>query len=209
VKAQIEARAQKGEHHKARKYLLSGLVFHVCGGKMFGQMKVSGRSTVRVPYYQCRCGGGMLGEPVEQFVTERVLERLDELAVVRNAVAGIDVHQERREEIVRLLGAFQDRRAEAGRMFADGDMDGFAYTATKNRLDEHETALNAELAELPSPDEAMDPDAIRKAWNVDDNIAEQREILAMLIEKITISRGEPGRRRLDLNRVSIEGPGWG
>lgn len=215
VRAKVAAAARKGDRLAARKYLLSGLVFCAeCGHRMAGQLKASGREGTKKPYYQCKtkgCGIGISGVPVEELVADRLLARLDKLADLRNAVAGTDEHEARRAEITRELGTFQDRRAEAGRMFADGEIGPAELAGAKRRFDEREAALNAELADLPAPTDAVDPDAVRHAWQgfeLSDDIEGRRDLLGLFIDRVTITRGAPGKRRLDLSRVGIEGPGW-
>jgi len=201
----------KGERPTRRKYLLSGVAWCPdCDRTMTGQRMGYARG-LKTPYYRCKsCGCGISAEPVEQFIEEQLLGRLGVLA---DALADNETEQ-KREAVASKLAGLRQRRAAAGRMFIAGEMDELGYKAAKTEFDALETKLMAELGELPARDRAVDPDAVRTAWETGKAMGDvdgQRELVSMFVERVEVRRGRRGGspgRKVDLSRVSIVGPGW-
>jgi site-specific DNA recombinase len=158
-----------------------------------------------VVYYSCRlCGRGIQAAPVDQYVAQRLLDRLEPLVDLRTPA-----DHRRSEEIDGELRTIERQRQEWGRALADGTLDLTGYTAANERASEREAALIAEQRELPRPDEALSADAAHLAWD-GGTLQERRELLARFIDEVTIApaRGHQRNRGVDLGRVSIRGQGW-
>jgi 2-keto-4-pentenoate hydratase len=87
-------------------------------------------------------------------------------------------------------------------------MDPATHAAARQRLAEREHELLAELAALPTSDDALDPAAIRAAW-VHNTPAERREVIGLFIDRVTIAPYQGGLKYpVDVGRIAIHGPGW-
>lgn len=198
-----------------RKYRLSGLArCGSCGDTraMVGNhIPRKGRSTGTTRYLCKGCGTSINAAELEGHVVARLLDRLDVLA----ARLVDDEHEARRDELNRDLALVRQRREMGGRMLARGDLSEADYPSFVEELEAQEAALVAELAELPRVVAVLDTAALRKALVAEaldgNTVDEQREVIGMFIARVVVDRAQVGgsRRRVDLDRVRIEGPGWG
>jgi hypothetical protein len=191
-----------------RKYVLTGLaVCSLCSAPMGGTVKTtpSGR---RSAYLVCAPGRGgrscvgILAEPTETYVVDRLFAELDRPEFL--AAVAADDHAERRDGLARALSALDAQRAELAGMWAAGGMSTMEWRAARAGLDVRENELRAELAAMPAPPARLDGIAgAREAWPAM-KLDERRELLRMFIEAVLISRAKPGARAFDSNRISIE-----
>lgn len=194
----------RGDRPTRRKYLLSGVAYCECGGRMSGSTaRRKGREAK--PRYLCKaCAAGIDATAVEDHVEAKLTARLGHLA----ARLVQDEHAGWRKEIGRELDIIAERRKLAVRKLArNGDED--AYDTFIAELDAWQAELQAELAALPAAVGRVDTDAVGKAMSVG-TVDEKRTIVSTYIQRVVIARARPGASRLtvDLGRVRIVGPGW-
>ena len=201
----------------ARRYLLTGGVATcgVCGAPLVAQMKQLSRKLANgtrvlwkvAPYYGChpKVGGkacvGLMGDPLEEYVTTRVLDELDKPAF-REALA-VDSHDDERERVTTKLRAAEGRRKRLASQWGAGDLTDEEWDAARVALDSTERALRIALAAIPPAVAHVDPGLIRDGWSAM-NLDERREIVGMFVAKVVISRATPGTRFFDDRRVAIE-----
>lgn len=191
-----------------RRYLLTGgtAVCGVCDRPLVASMKQLKNRTTK-PYYLCHpmAGGrscvGIMAERFEAYLVERLLDELDKPAFLD--ALGIDEHAERRKEMTSALRAVDDRRNELAAMWAADDLTADEWRTARRSLAEREQQLRNELASVPPPVSHVDTSVIRAGWQVM-NLDEQREIVGMFVERVTVSRATPGTHGFDDGRVAIE-----
>lgn len=201
-----------------RHYLLTGglAVCGVCGHAMIGQVKQLGKKPGlppkrTAPYLLCHpsrggraCTGIML-EPVENLVTERLFTELEQRPAFAAALSS-DQHADARAQLAADLAALHAERAEYARDAAAGTMTRSEWLAMRPVFDERESRLRHDLAAIPAPAGRADWAEVREAW-ADLTLDEQRAFLRRYVARVTISRARPGTQRFDPGRVSIEWAG--
>lgn len=169
--AALEALLRDPERAKhisyVRKYQGSGVyVCGVCGATMGTASQVgSARATERRKVYSCSQSKhlGRVAEFVDEYVSENVIARLSDPAVVK-VVFGADVD-------VSGLHAKRDglraRRDELGEFFGLGRIDGAALTRGTDALNAQIAVIDAQLTEARAASELKQiagADDIRKGW---------------------------------------------
>jgi DNA invertase Pin-like site-specific DNA recombinase len=163
-------------------------------------------STARTLYYACRlCGRGINARAVDAYVEARLLDRLDGLVDLRTPV-----DKWRHDKIKAELERIRRDRETWGVMLADGTMTTDTYVAAEARAAERVRALEAELRDLPTPDETLSADAVRIGWD-GGTIHERREIIGRFTTRVSVAAAPPGFRgnapALD-KRLTVDGQGW-
>jgi len=212
--AQIRARLadpDRRTNKSARRYLLAGLLkCGLCGERLVARPRAGG-----LRRYACAKGPGFSGcggtyinaDPVEAFVIEAVLYRLDSPKLA-DAAAGRPGEPEAarwqaeadaaRAQLEELAGAYGERQITMGELLA-------ARKPIEARL----SAARKQLGKL-SQGAALDgylgnADALRAAWESLD-LSRQRAIVAAVLDHVEVSRTtRPGYNRFDESRL---GPIW-
>jgi site-specific DNA recombinase len=180
----------------------------MCGCPLGGTVKTT-TSGKRRPYLVCAprhdgTGGrscvGILLEPTEEYVTDRLFAELDRPEFL--AAVGADEHAERRAELTRELALLDQQRAELATMWSTRVLSTVEWQAARSGLDQREYELRAELGATPAPPARIDITGAREAWPAM-TLDERRELLRMFIERITVYRAKPGTKQFDPDRVQI------
>jgi DNA invertase Pin-like site-specific DNA recombinase len=192
-----------------RRFLLTGLTTcGRCGGIMGAQNRKGGARSVNKARYFCRpypgqCQRVSIGaDALEEHLTATLLAELDKPEFVAAILS--DAHEAERNRLTAELEGVEQRRAELAREVAAGGVTLAEWREMRAVLDRDEGRLSAELAQLPLPANGdLDPAAIREGWEAM-TLDERRAVLAMFVERITVGPAQPGNRRFDPERVTIE-----
>jgi DNA invertase Pin-like site-specific DNA recombinase len=213
VRVVLDGRART-KQRPTRRYLLTGGIAR-CGrpecGAPLGAQQMTMRSPNRhrvVPYYLCLAparGGcsrlGIIAEPFEQYVSERLLDELDKPEFL--AAFTDDDHEPERARIEAELRAVAAQRTALARLVAARDMSTDEWREARAVLDADEARLSAGLAAVPAPMAHIDPQVIRGAWDDVLTLDEKRQIVGMFIDQVIVHPAKPGKRRFDVGRVEI------
>jgi site-specific DNA recombinase len=208
--AQIRARLadpDRRTNKSARRYLLSGGLLRCghCGEPLVARPRSGG-----LRRYACAKGPGFSGcggtyvnaDPVEAFVVEMVLYRLDspELASAASSRGGepdaerwqaeIDAARRQLEELAQAYGEQQITMAEV--------------IAARKPIEARLTAARKQLGKL-SRTAALDgylgnADGLRAAWDSLD-LSRQRAIVTALLDRVEVGPARPGYNRFDHSRL--------
>lgn len=207
--AQIRARLDDPDRRtnkSARRYLLAGLLkCSLCGELLVARPRSGG-----LRRYACAKGPGFSGcgrtyinaEPLEAFVVEAVLYRLDspELAA---ALSGRPAEPEAerwqaeadaaRSQLEELATAYGERQITMAELLAARKPIEARLTAARKQLAKltRTTALNGYLG---------NPDALRETWQTLD-LSRQRAIIAAVLDHIEVGPGRRGYNRFDETRL--------
>lgn len=192
-------------HRTARRYLLTGYATcGVCGAPLAGALKQMKNQTK--PYYQCSPvrGGrgcvGILAQPLEQHVVHQLLIELDKPAF--RAALAEDEHAQRRGTILAAIERAELDRDELAAQWGAAELTAGEWKAARHTLNVREHQLAADLAEVPPPVTHVDPAAIAAGW-ASMTLDEQREVIGMFVESVTIARATPPYRKFQPGRVTI------
>jgi site-specific DNA recombinase len=177
-----------------KQHLLSGIA--ECG-KCEHPMYSRPGSSNRAPSYRCvsqpgngGCGGISVNmELLEEYVTGAVLDALESPRVQEAVRAGEDSDAPRRAELLREIGAAQERREEARRDYAEGDIDRSDWLDIKQRTEQRITKARQEYDRLSGsatvfgdiPAAEMVRDVWDNSWNTDRKRAAIRAVLHKVI----------------------------
>jgi site-specific DNA recombinase len=204
---------QKFNGIAARRYLLTGfLVCGRCGAKLVARPRNDKRRA-----YVCASGPnfggcgkiGRLAGPVEELVSEQVLDRLSgpALAAALEAATGEDQVQ---RELLAVLRADQERLDELVDAFADGTLNRAGFVRAKSRVEGRMEATRRRLARLASSKTlASLPNggsALRAAWEAHDDhagLSWRRALIGAVAERVVLHPCVPGRNRFDPSRVEV------
>jgi DNA invertase Pin-like site-specific DNA recombinase len=208
--AQIRARLadpDRRTNKSARRYLLTGGLLRCghCGEALVARPRSGG-----LRRYACATGPGFSGcggtsinaDPVEAFVVEMVLYRLDspELTAAASSrgsepdaerwQAEIDGARKQLEELAQAYGEQQITMAE--------------LIAARKPIEARLTAARKQLGKL-SRTAALDgylgnPDALRESWDTLD-LSRQRAIVAALLDRVEVGPARRGYNRFDDSRL--------
>lgn len=205
-------RAKIGDPRRARggrppAHLLTGLLeCSKCGGTLHHSARAdsgAGRYVCAPNAGQARCGKiAIAAAPIERIVSDAVIEALavPELFAAIEAV-DIDI-----EAVSRRIVIAEEALEQLARDFyAEQRISRREYLAAREeldrKLDDFRTRISAPIrntvAALPS-----DVDGLRSLWD-EATIEERRAIISTVVDRIVVSRGVPGRRKVDPDRVSI------
>lgn len=186
----------------ARTYLLSAIVrCGVCGAKMRGQKRANGK-----PAYTCDAMGcqrvSSLGEPLDRYVTDAVIEFLSSPALV-TALRRDAEEDDGSAELVAELEALEGRLAALEAEYMDGEIDVATFKRMRSginaRMTEARTALarrsgNRVVAAVPT--DVAD-------WWPTASLDQRRGLITAVTESITLGPGRRGIKTFEESRVSI------
>ncbi len=191
----------------ARRYLLVGLVYcGTCGSKMFARPRPDGtRSYIcaeKVAGHQQKIMAGPLEDLVRDGVIEALTSPMVHDAIDQEVEQGEDrraLAAELRSIEQRLLNAEQDHYVEA-------TITKDAYKRIRAGLEAKRADLMGRLSEVRGhrvlgglPDTAH---ALLARWEGDD-LAWRREVVGLVVERITVHPGRRGYNRFDPTRVKV------
>lgn len=194
-----------------RRYPLTGLVFcGRCGSKLVARPRADGERR-----YFCAkgpnftgCGGtAILAEPLEFFIAEAVLHRLDTPQLQRSVTKTLSAEDEAdtvQAELARADGELDD----LARLRGEGKISVREWMAAREPIERRRRAADQQLRAL-SGASALDglvgqPSVLRSMWsNLDP--ARQRAIVAAVLPRIVIHPAVRGRNRFDPERIE---PVW-
>jgi DNA invertase Pin-like site-specific DNA recombinase len=198
----MRMRSERSNVPRGRRYLLTGMLFcGQCGMPLIGCTKADRPGQAKRRMYRCRtdsdtrrkvgCGGVRRGaEPLEHFIAETVLYRLDtpelgELLADNSDDAELrELLRVREAQQVRLNGLIDDY-AEG---LLDKDQLARAKTTPEVRLAETEDEI-AELNRKRINVELPVGQTIRQAWERSDSDKWKRSVLGLLIKRIDVNPG--------------------
>jgi DNA invertase Pin-like site-specific DNA recombinase len=183
------------KHVVGRKlHLLSGIA--ACG-KCGHPLYPRPADKYRAPSYRCvkQPGGGGCGgisvhaELLEEYVTGAVLDALESPRVQEAVRAGEDSAAPRRAELLAEIGHAQERREEARRDYAEGEIDRGDWLDIKQRTEQRITKARKEYDRLTGPATVfgdipaaeMVRDAWDNSWNTDRKRAATKAVLHKVI----------------------------
>lgn len=195
----------------ARRYLLSGmLTCGKCGARMVSAPREGNRR------YACRtgpdqrgCGGVYItADPLERFVAEAVLQRLDS-PQMQQAMTG-NQHDAAEVEALAVLVQEDDRRLlDLADMFADGQIDRAEHKRAKDRITPRLEANRRALAAANGRDQVVEYAGrgaeLREAWDGLDLSRQVAVVKAVLAGATVTPATQRGRRGFDPGRVV---PDW-
>lgn len=189
-----------------RRYLLTGGIARCwkCGGNLVAQQR-RGRGDGTQPAYLCFTRGcygvGILAEPFEEYVSDKVLKIIN-TPEIRAALAAGDPHADDRTRLLEDAHAIEGRRTDAATAYARGEIDLAMLAAVRDQLDAEAARITKALDAIPAPVGAVDPDAILVAWD-HLTLVERRQIIVMIVEKVIVMKAEKGAKKFDPSRVQI------
>jgi len=195
---------------KATRYLLTGVI-HCgnCGAAMFSRPRDDHRKR-----YLCagrRRGHqlGILAEPVDDLVKERVLGLLTTPSVREALLAQAGAQDDgSMGRTLADLGTAQTRlQALDDDFYVRGALAEGRYRSIRVKLEREIDRLHA-LADAATKQRiVLQPDP-RAFWAEADS-QQWRDLLRMMVDRITVMPGRPGARHFDPSRVRIETTPWG
>lgn len=193
-------RENYSDRPKARKYLLTGLLFcGECGRPLNGVTKRDHPDRPIRRTYHCRtqgdtqreggCGGVTRGaEPLEHFIKEAVIYRLDtpDLGKLLNGASG--------ESLAPLLAKRQALTAKLDSLaddYADDTLTKAAYQRATARIEDSLARLNEQIDELSRSQLSVRlkaGESVREAWERHDD-GWRRKLMSAVIDKVTVNKG--------------------
>lgn len=193
-----------------RRYLLSGIfICGRCGHHLTGRTDRRHKRRSQ-SFYFCAppygCGRShVVAEPVDELVVAQLFERLDRPEFA--AAMAADEHAAQREALVAELNQIEAKHIVLGERWAEGKLPDVAWDAARAKLDDRKVKVEAALADLPAPAADLDPEAIKADWETM-TLDERRQIIRLLLRKVTILPAKPGTKRFDPARVLIAEEDW-
>lgn len=197
-------------NRSARRYLLTSLLrCHQCGAKL-----VSRPRDDHARRYVCasRPGGGcgkvtIMAEPLEQFVVEAVLDRLDspQLAHALNGSVSADpAGSEWQAEVERA----QEQLEELAGMWAEREITRPEWVKARGPIEKRLDAARRRLAAINRTTELTphlgNATELREQW-AEMTLSRQKQIVGSLLEHVVVGPGRRGYNRFDPSRLS---PVW-
>jgi DNA invertase Pin-like site-specific DNA recombinase len=218
MKARLTAVSQNWKHglSEGRKYLLTGFtVCGLCGTACYGSGKIlKGQYQRR---YRCRdrdnsgnnvgCGKVFRGaDPLEDYITAQVMERLDSTEVRASLLDGSDGDD---ELIAELLTKLDSQREHRKQLLIDHGQGLYSRSDFQVILDAADDAIaltqahlakarNSEVVSLLPADQP-----VRELWP-SASIDWQRQIVRLVIEKVVIKPGHPGSKLYKEWRFNVD-----
>jgi hypothetical protein len=197
-----------------RRYLLSGMLrCGKCGNKLFSAVRRDGKTERR--RYVCSSspdhgGCGKLtavADPIEEWITEAVLIRLDTPAMA-DVIAGRASADERHAALQAEYEADKAQMRELAELWAAKAISSAEWKAAREPIEARIASTERQLAQL-SGTTAIDGwvgngDELRHSWGKL-NLSRQAAIIAAVLDFATIAPGTPGARTLDPSRII---PSW-
>jgi DNA invertase Pin-like site-specific DNA recombinase len=194
----------------ARRYLLSGMLrCGKCGNKLFSSARREGDRNRR--RYVCSSSpdhGGcgkltVVAEPVEEWIAEAVLMRLDSPAMA-DALAGRAASDERHAVLLTDLRADQEQMEELAAEWGAKRITSAVWKAAREPIEERMRKAERQLSQLTGTT-ALDGligngDELRRSWD-GLNLTRQAAIVAAVLDFATIAPGTPNARGMDPARI--------
>jgi DNA invertase Pin-like site-specific DNA recombinase len=194
----------------ARRYLLSGMLrCEHCGNKLFSSARRDGDRQRR--RYVCSSGpdhGGcgrltVVAEPVEEWITEAVLYRLDTPAMA-HALTGRAAADERHASLLATLESDRAQMLELTDLWNAKQISTAEWMHARRPIEDRIKDSERQLGHLTG-NTAIDGyvgrgDELRAQWD-DLNLTRQAAIIAAVLDHATIRPGDPGARAFDPNRI--------
>jgi site-specific DNA recombinase len=190
----------------ARRYLLSSLLrCQVCGAKLVS------RPIRRRPAYVCStgtgfagCGGvSILAEPLESFVTEAVLYRLDSPALSRALARRPDRTREVGDLEIEIAHD-QAKLEELAGFWADGKIESGEYFVARKRITDRLAASRARFNRLDrskSLRTLIDQSAeLRQRWS-GLNLHQKRAVITTILDHVVVGPATRGGHRFQTERL--------
>jgi site-specific DNA recombinase len=202
---------KRSKPRKGRTYPLTGLMrCGLCGGRMRSLQREGGRRT-----YACRKGPGLDGcgrvsiraPELEEHVRDLLCGMLAD-PVTRAAMARLEPSSEDEGDTCLLdaLREIDERRHRLIDLYTDGDIDRASFRTRKDRLDDEEREIEAQianrtgtrvLAEVPGTYEEL-----VAAWD-DRGIDFQRRLIEALLHPIIVNPARTRKRAFDPGRLEV------
>jgi site-specific DNA recombinase len=197
-------------NRSARRYLLARLLrCGNCGSRLYSRPRENGSRR-----YVCASGPGFGGcgkltivaEPLEQFILEAVLHRLDsaELPKALNGSAADPAGSEWQAEIERA----QAKLDELAALWAEGEIGRNEWLTARRpiekRLDTAKKRLAAVNRTTTITPHLGNSDELREHWE-EMTLSRQEQIVAALLEHVVVGPGRRGFNRFDRSRLQ---PVW-
>jgi site-specific DNA recombinase len=184
-----------GGAQAGRTYLLTGLLFcGRCEGPMYGHQHRRDNAPPH-PRYRCsRCGRVFrIAEPLDKFVSEAVLYRLDTEGVARLLAESTST------DVRPLLARYQALQARGRELiddYARGILDRSEFMRAKAINDEAIEAVQEQLAEAQPTQVLRLPagETIRQAWEKG-SLTWRRTLIGLLVERVIVKPGQSGQKR--------------
>jgi site-specific DNA recombinase len=177
-------------------HLLSGIAAcGKCGHPLYPRPEDKYRS----PSYRCvkQPGGGGCGgisvnaELLEEYVTGAVLDALESPRVQEAVRAGEDSSAPRRAELLAEIQSAQERREEARRDYAEGEIDRGDWLDIKQRTDQRITKARKEYDRLTGSatifGDIPAAEMVRDAWDGSWNTDRKRAAIKAVLHRVVIS----------------------
>ncbi len=188
-----------------RRYLLTGLL--TCGrcGEPLSATPKDGKRR-----YGCRrlpdrgCGRlQIMADPLEQFIADAVLYRLD-TPDVHAALAASPEADDRARDLADAIETDARRLTDLAEMWADGQLTRAEWVAARTRIEPRLKTNRRALASLTGRAAAADyighGDELRASWDGLD-LSRQIAVVRAMLASATILPAVPGRQRLDPARI--------
>ena len=211
VRAILTDPARGGQVGRPPKYLLVGWLrcgVEGCGAKMISRPLTSHGRTK--PNYVCVATGklhlAIAAGPVEQLVTERVLDRLDHTGLA--AVLAARTKQDDSRQIAEQLARDDAALAELGDdYYQRGEIGKGEFLRQRAALEPRIARARAELARRMQQQQKLAglpamPGKLRRAWP-DLPLEKRRAVLALVLDRVIILPADRPRRTVDPSRVVI------
>lgn len=204
------ARKSVSGRRAPRRYLLSGMLrCGKCGNKLFSSAR---RDTRR---YVCMSGpdhGGcgkltIVAAPVEEWLAEAVLMRLDSPAMV-DALAGRAAADEQHAALMNELQSDQAQMQELAEMWAAKAISSAVWKAAREPIEARIYNIERQISRLSGSSTLSGivghGEELRTSWE-SLNLSRQAAIVGAVLDFATITAGVSGSRVMDPNRIV---PSW-
>jgi DNA invertase Pin-like site-specific DNA recombinase len=197
-------------NRSARRYLLARLLrCGNCGSRLYSRPRENGSRR-----YVCASGPGFGGcgkltivaEPLEQFILEAVLHRLDsaELPKALNGSAADPAGSEWQAEIERA----QAKLGELAALWAEGEIGRNEWLTARRPIEKRLDTAKKRLAAINRTSTITphlgNSDELREHWE-EMTLSRQEQIVAALLEHVVVGPGRRGFNRFDRSRLQ---PVW-
>jgi len=194
-------------NHNPRRYLLTGLArCGLCGGKLIARPRDDKRRT-----YVCSSGPNfsgcgrirILADPLEEWVTELVLIRLDSPALTEQLAGEHDVDQ---APLMVEIEACEAKLADLAGQWASDELTRPEWIAARKAVEARLSAARRQLleADRPRPVAGMagQGSALRSSWPTLE-FARRRGVVTAVVDQVVVGPAVKGRNFFDRARVDV------
>lgn len=190
----------------ARSYLLSGMLrCGKCGHKLYSSIRGESRRYVCMSGPDQRgCGRlTIVAQPVEEWIAEAVLIRLDSPAVA-DALAGRMEADERHAALTVAINADRAKLVQLADWWQAGEISAEEWQAAREPLQARVNSTDRQLGQIAGTSAINglvgNSTALRDSWG-NLNLSRQVAIVKAVLESATILPGVPGSRGVNPNRI--------